>query len=69
MKYVREQDAERTGVNLDVANIHKSGSVRGMCQRYGWDAGRAVRIGNYIYQLSEQDAAKVRRLGVLRGGR
>lgn len=69
MKYVRKQDAERAGINLDVANIHKTGSVRGMCQRYGWDVSRAVMVGGYIYQLSEQDAARARQLGILRGGK
>jgi hypothetical protein len=54
MRYIRVKDAERNlpaGWN-EQPNISKTGSVRGMQNRFGWKRGHAFRIGSYIYHFS-----------------
>ncbi len=52
MKYITVKDAAKLPAGWDEqANIHRSGSVRGMISRFGWKPGHAFRIGQYIYHF------------------
>lgn len=67
MRHTTEAEAARARVSLDVGNIHRSGSVRGMQERFGWPKGGQVRIGSYVYNVGPAGVAKLRAAGVLRG--
>lgn len=68
MRYITEQDAKANRVNLDaVRSIHRTGSVRGMQDRYGWPKGGQVRVGSYIYNVGTAEVERLRNLGVLQG--
>ncbi len=67
MRYISKHDAERLKVNLDVANIHRSGSVKGMQQIYGWTPGAQVRIGLWVYNVGLACVSTLRAAGVLKG--
>ena len=52
LKYITVKDAAKLPAGWDEqANIHRSGSVRGMISRFGWLPGHAFRIGQYIYHF------------------
>lgn len=67
MRYMTERAAKGCKLDLDCANIHRTGSVRGMQERYGWPKGGQVRVGSYIYNIGVAEVERVRRLGWLRG--
>lgn len=51
VKVLSREDGERLGIE-DYPNFHKSGSVRGMKDRYYGKEALLVRCGNYIYNVS-----------------
>jgi hypothetical protein len=53
LKYIKIGDAVRLLPKgwEDHPNIHRTGSVIGMCKLYGWLPGHAFRIGKYIYHF------------------
>jgi hypothetical protein len=59
MRYLTEADAVKHRVNLDCANIHKSGSVVGMRERYGWPKGGQIRVGSYIYNIGVREVERL----------
>ncbi len=67
MRYVSEKAAADAKLDLSVGSIHKSGSVTGMQQNYGWQRGGQVRVGSYIYNVGVQEVERLRRLNLLRG--
>lgn len=68
MRYITEESATRNRVNLEaVGSIHRTGSVRGMQERYGWAKGGQVRVGSYIYNIGVSEVDRLRNLGALRG--
>ena len=57
MRYIRIADAKQhlpAGWD-EQANIHRTGSVRGMISCFGWLPGHAFRIGQYIYHFRGGD--------------
>jgi hypothetical protein len=67
MRYITVRAARDNRVNLDVGNIHYTGSVRGMQKLYGWPKGGQVRVGSWIYNLGPAEVQRLERLGVVRG--
>ncbi|MNS69651.1 hypothetical protein D3C71_977320 [compost metagenome] len=73
MRYIRKADLERAcramhGNPTNQPNISKTGSVRGMCERFGWVAANCVRIGAFIYHLPPVAMERLRAVpGLIRG--
>ena len=67
MRYMTEAEALRNKVNLDVANISRTGSVKGMQQKFSWPEGGQLRVGAYIYNIGVGEVNRLRRAGVLKG--
>ena len=69
MRYVRQDAVPRwLESEMDrVGSIDKTGSVRGMQNRFGWKRGGQVRVGGYIYNVGPEAIARLEREGRLRG--
>lgn len=50
VKYVKVSDAKQLYPEYEnMPNIHKSGSLIGMHDLYGWNLANVVQIGSYYY--------------------
>ncbi len=67
MRYVRLDDVKPARLNLDVPNIHKSGSVLGMQRLFGWPKGGQIQVGGYIYNVGVRVVDRLRGSYFLRG--
>ena len=53
VKYLCVKDGERLGID-DFPNFSKTGSIRGMKERYYGKDALLVRCGSYIYNVSRK---------------
>ena len=53
VKYLNVKDGERLGIDK-YPNFHRTGSIRGMKQRYYGDNALLVRCGSYIYNVTSE---------------
>ena len=69
MRYVKKCDVPLwLASEMDrVGSIDRTGSVRGMQNRFGWKRGGQVRVGGYVYNVGPEGVARLERQGVLRG--
>lgn len=67
MRYITESTARAQRVNMNVANISRTGSVLGMQKLYGWPVGGQIRIGGFIYNVGVSEVQRLRAAGVLKG--
>ena len=69
MRYVKVKETPRwLEARMDtVGSIARSGSVRGMQNRFGWKRGGQVRVGGFIYNVGPDDVARLKQQGILRG--
>lgn len=52
-KYIKVADAKRLVPNYNnMPSIHKTGSLIGMRDKFGWDLKNVVQIGSYYYNTS-----------------
>jgi hypothetical protein len=68
MLYVRKNEVPGwlSAAMDEVSSIDRTGSVRGMRNRFGWSKGGQVRIGGYIYNIGPNRVKKLRDMGILR---
>lgn len=70
MRYVPVEKKEQARRLVDFescGNISKTGSVRGMCSRFGWVPGGQVRLGGYIYNVGTSAVQKLKDARLIRG--
>lgn len=49
VKYISIEDAKKYPNYENMPNIHKSGSLMGMRDLYGWNLKNVVQIGSFYY--------------------
>jgi hypothetical protein len=69
MRYVKKSEVPGwlESVMDSCGSIDKTGSVRGMQNRFGWKRGAQVRVGGYIYNVGVPVVERLRQQRILRG--